>query len=89
MVGITGAFTLTPLFAHNRILALGELLSPTSIISYNQTGINFDNVEIINLAYDYVSPDLMTLYVTNNGSHQPSYMYRLLAEYYHHQDHNI
>jgi translation initiation factor eIF-2B subunit beta len=38
-------------------------------------------------AFDLVPPDLIDLYVTNNGSHQPSYMYRLLAEYYHPNDH--
>ncbi len=45
VVGISGAFTLTPLFAHNQQLALQQLLSPTAAISYN-TDINFANVEV-------------------------------------------
>ena len=40
-------------------------------------------------AFDVLPPDLLALYVTNNGSHQPSYMYRLLAEYYHPHDHHL
>jgi translation initiation factor eIF-2B subunit beta len=29
-----------------------------------------------------VPPDLVSLFVTNTGGHQPSYIYRLLSEMY-------
>jgi translation initiation factor eIF-2B subunit beta len=43
-------------------------------------------VDLVNPMHDYVQPQLVNLYVTNVGSFQPSYIYRLLAEYYHSDD---
>ena len=40
------------------------------------------NVEVANPAFDYVPPDLVSLFVTDTGGYTPSYVYRLLAEYY-------
>ena len=45
VVCVSGAFALTPLFAHNQSLALQQLQSPGSTIPYN-TEINFSNVEV-------------------------------------------
>ena len=46
VVGVAGAFMLTPLFAHNQNAALGQLLSPSSVISYHALDpIAADNVE--------------------------------------------
>eukprot|EP00529_Nitzschia_sp_RCC80_P018605 CAMPEP_0113471112 /NCGR_PEP_ID=MMETSP0014_2-20120614/16808_1 /TAXON_ID=2857 /ORGANISM="Nitzschia sp." /LENGTH=501 /DNA_ID=CAMNT_0000363733 /DNA_START=43 /DNA_END=1548 /DNA_ORIENTATION=- /assembly_acc=CAM_ASM_000159 len=44
------------------------------------------HVDLVNPLHDYVQPQLVNLYVTNVGSFQPSYIYRLLAEYYHSDD---
>lgn len=89
VVSITGVFTLTPLFAHNQALALGELISPASVIAYDSPNICFENIEVIIHAYEFIPPDLISIYVTNNGSHQPSYIYKLLSEFYHHQDYTM
>eukprot|EP00606_Chrysophyceae_sp_TOSAG23-5_P001212 GSChrysophyteH2.ASY1.ANO1.848.1 assembled CDS len=86
VVGLAAAFHLTPMFAHNQSETLGQLLSPSLTIAYN-ANVCQENVEVVNPAYDFVSPDLMSLYVTNNGSHQPSYIHRVLAELYHQSDH--
>ena len=51
---------------------------------------NADKVDVANPRFDYIPPELVNLYVTNfsvvpslrSGSHQPSYIYRLLTEYY-------
>lgn len=40
------------------------------------------NVEVSNPCYDYVPPHLVSLFVTDTGGYTPSYVYRLLAEYY-------
>jgi len=88
LVGLTGAFLLTPMFAHNQRAALGQLLSPASTISYN-LAVHQERVEVVNPSFDYVAPDLVDIYVTNNGTHMPSYMYRLLTEYYCRDDYNI
>ena len=42
---------------------------------------------MVNPAYDYVPPELVSLLITNIGGNHPSYIYRLLAEYYHPGDH--
>ena len=86
VVGLAAAFNLTPMFAHNQSETLGQLLSPSLSIAYN-ANICQENVEVVNHAYDFVSPDFMSLYVTNNGSHQPSYTHRVLGELYHQSDH--
>eukprot|EP01035_Chromulina_nebulosa_P018955 gene18955-24763_t len=39
--------------------------------------------------YDYIPPEQIDLFVTNNGCHLPSYIFRLLPEYYHINDYNL
>jgi len=41
----------------------------------------------INPAYDYIPPDLISLFVTDTGCHSPSYVYRLISEYFASEDH--
>jgi len=84
-VGLTGAFLLTPMFAHNQRAALGQLLSPALTTDYH-LAVCQENIEVVNPSFDFVPPDLIDIFVTNNGSHQPSYMYRLLTEYYNRED---
>ena len=98
----TGMFKLTPLYPHEQQNTLNDFLGPsttsgsykTAVVDYSQisntnnngsTG-SMANVELINPVHDYIRPELITLYVTNVGSFQPSYIYRLLAEYYHPDD---
>ena len=88
VIGVTTAFMLTPLFSHNQQNVLNQLLSPMGVIPYDAP-LDLDKVEVTIPAYDFVPPDMCNLYVTNNGSHLPSYMYRLLGEYYHPNDHEL
>jgi translation initiation factor eIF-2B subunit beta len=39
--------------------------------------------------YDYVAPELVSLFVTDTGGYQGSYVYRLLAEYYTRDDYML
>ena len=39
-------------------------------------------VHVPNPTYDYVPPHLISLFVTDMGGYTPSYVYRLLAEFY-------
>ena len=89
MVGIAGTYKLTPLFSHTQDRSLNNLLCPCDTIKYDEAGVNFDNVDVFVSASDYVPPELINLFVTNNGSHQPSYVYRLMSEYYHPKDHSL
>ncbi len=43
----------------------------------------------MNPGYDFLPPDLVDLYVTNEGSALPSYVYRQLSEYYHPKDYDL
>lgn len=43
MVGVSGAFSFTPLFAHNQSHVLNELLNPADVVPYS-SHINFQNV---------------------------------------------
>lgn len=44
------------------------------------------NVQVESPAYDYIPPELVGLFVTNLGGHNPSYIYRLLVEFYNPED---
>ncbi|XP_017473479.1 PREDICTED: translation initiation factor eIF-2B subunit beta [Rhagoletis zephyria] len=39
--------------------------------------------------FDYVPPELVTLFISNIGGHAPSYVYRLLTELYNPEDYEI
>lgn len=88
VVCLTGMFKLTPMFPHEGQDSLNTLLSPSSVVDYAQQNSNpaMRDVDFVNPIFDYIRPELINLYVTNVGSFQPSYIYRLLAEYYHSDD---
>ncbi|KAG1654754.1 hypothetical protein FOA52_003668 [Chlamydomonas sp. UWO 241] len=46
-------------------------------------------VHVPSPAYDYVPPHLISLFVTDLGGHTPSYVYRLLAEFYDRDDYML
>lgn len=91
VVCVTGIFKLCPTFPHEGQDTMQDLEDPGSIVDYEEAesyGQNGDDglVEFVNPVHDYVPPSLVELYLTNVGGFQPSYVYRLLAEYYHTDD---
>lgn len=46
-------------------------------------------VHIPNPTFDYIPPELISLFVTDTGGYIPSYVYRLLAEYYTREDYSL
>ena len=85
VVCLTDMFKLTPLFPHEGQDTLNDFWSPMSVVGYSQWNIETSTlaeVDFVNPVHDYIRPELISLYVTNVGSFQPSYIYRLLAEYY-------
>jgi len=36
--------------------------------------------------YDYVPPELVSLYITNHGGYSPKYIYRIFSEFYSQED---
>jgi len=45
-----------------------------------------DKVDVINPYYDYVRPDLVYAYITNDGDHPPTSIYQLIKETYNDED---
>jgi translation initiation factor eIF-2B subunit beta len=87
VVCITGMFKLCPMFPHEGQDTLNDLISPSNVLDLAEMGDELlSDVELINPVHDYIKPEHISLYVTNQGSFQPSYIYRLLAEYYHMDD---
>ncbi|KAF7995777.1 hypothetical protein HCN44_006884 [Aphidius gifuensis] len=48
-----------------------------------------EKIQSYNPVFDYVPPELVTLFITNTGGNAPSYVYRLLSELYHPDDYEL
>ncbi|XP_055912669.1 translation initiation factor eIF-2B subunit beta [Eupeodes corollae] len=57
------------------------------VIPYDSLASNF--AKVYSPIFDYVPPELVTLFISNMGGHAPSYVYRLLTELYHPEDYEI
>jgi translation initiation factor eIF-2B subunit beta len=98
VLALTGLYKLCPLFPHEGADTLNDLLSPAippSASSSQTPGLlpcsyaasqAYPYVEWIRPVQDSIAPEYISLYVTNVGSFHPSFIYRLLAEYYHADD---
>lgn len=85
---LASTFMLSPVFAHNHGAVLHKLLSPALVMDYDSS-VNSDGTEAVVAAYDYVPPHFVDTIITNAGTHQPSYMHRLLGEFYHAADYDL
>ncbi|KAI9638758.1 uncharacterized protein MKK02DRAFT_21665, partial [Dioszegia hungarica] len=47
---------------------------------------NWEGVEVESAYWEYVRPELVDLFVTNEGDHAPSYIYKLIKEAYDEED---
>jgi translation initiation factor eIF-2B subunit beta len=83
-----GLYKLCPLYAHDQD-TFNELRPPSEVLPLTTVQQLGSEVSVQNPAWDYVPPDLVSLYITNSGGHNPSYIYRLLAEYYHVEDFDL
>ncbi|XP_058121493.1 translation initiation factor eIF-2B subunit beta [Anopheles ziemanni] len=86
------------------VLAPTYKLTPVHLCNYEQGDFNIlNNTEAVlpfkcpaarftkayNPLFDYVPPELVTLFITNNGANAPSYVYRLISELYHPEDNQL
>ncbi|KAL9675725.1 hypothetical protein QQ045_003931 [Rhodiola kirilowii] len=89
-VVLAGSHKLCPLYPHNPEVLLNELRSPSELLDFGEfsdcmdfgTGPGSPLLHVVNPAFDYVPPKLVSLFITDTGGHNPSYMYRLIADYY-------
>ena len=88
VVSITGMFKLCAMYPHEGQDTLNDFVSPSSVLEYHEFATNplLSKVDFVNPVHDYIAPQFINLYITNIGAFQPSYIYRLLAEYYHSDD---
>ena len=81
---IGASYKMTPLYPFD-FLTYNELLSPEEIFRLEEHD-RKENIEIILPAFDYVPPDLVSLYITNLGGQTPKYIYRVFTELYSQDD---
>ncbi|KAH7548539.1 hypothetical protein JRO89_XS14G0159100 [Xanthoceras sorbifolium] len=89
-VVLAGSHKLCPLYPHNPEVLLNELRSPSELLDFGEfsdcmdfgSGTTSPLLHVVNPTFDYVPPKLVSLFITDTGGHNPSYMYRLIADYY-------
>lgn len=92
IVVLGGLYKLSPVYPHQAEVTLNEFHAPTAVCGLATLALPLQgekgggSVQVINPQTDYVPPDLIDLFVTDTGGHTSSYIYRLIAEYYHKDD---
>ncbi|KAG0170174.1 Translation initiation factor eIF-2B subunit beta [Apophysomyces sp. BC1034] len=80
----TALYKLSPLFAYDAD-TFNVTVAPNSVLDFQQGPI-IDKVTVSNPYYDYVAPELVSLFVHNLGSAPPTYVYRLINDNYDPED---
>lgn len=62
-----------------------KFVSPQSVLPFTEGDVA-SSVQIYNPVFDYVPPELVTLFISNIGGNAPSYVYRLVQELYSPED---
>lgn len=95
-VALVGMFQLSVQFPQNSPASLlNDTPSPSSLLSLQEvaemeaTATEGSQLEVSSPTLDYIPPELISLLVTDSGGHMPSYVHRLMAEYYHMEDHSL
>ena len=84
-----GTTKLTPMYSFKHEL-YNEYLSPDLIFGKNVKYIgDISNIQFNNPAFDYVPPDLITMYATNYGLINPNCLYRSFSDMYDKEDYEI
>ncbi|KAM1087234.1 hypothetical protein ACFX2B_012635 [Malus domestica] len=81
---------LCPLYPNNPEVLLNDMRCPSELLSFGEfsdfvdfsIGSGASLLNIVNPAFDYVPPELVSLFVTEIGGHNPSYIYRLISDFY-------
>lgn len=88
VIVLAPSYKLTPVHLSNYEQADFNILGNTeAVIPYSMPAARF--AKAYNPTFDYVPPELVTLFITNTGGNAPSYVYRLLSELYHPDDNEL
>ncbi|WVF68378.1 hypothetical protein IAT40_003143 [Kwoniella sp. CBS 6097] len=84
----TGQFKFAPAWNLYHEYGAVDFQSPGNVLGTNGNGGGGgkEGVEVVDPYFDYIRPDLINLFVTNEGDHSPSYIYRLIKEAYDDED---
>ncbi|KAK4689889.1 translation initiation factor eIF-2B subunit beta, partial [Tremellales sp. Uapishka_1] len=84
----TGQYKFAPAWNSYHEYGAVDFQGPGSVIGYsgNGGGGGEEGVEVVDPYYDYIRPELINLFVTNEGDHSPSYIYRIIKEAYDDED---
>lgn len=93
-VVVAGTHKLCPLFPNNPEVLLNDMRCPSELLSFGEfsdcmdysIGSGAPLLNVVNPAFDYVPPELVSLFVTEIGGYHPSYIYRLISDYYSSED---
>eukprot|EP00127_Corallochytrium_limacisporum_P002645 Clim_evm81s134 gene=Clim_evmTU81s134 len=66
-----------------------NLVNPSKVYPFSSATGNLIDAQINRPTFDYVPPELITLFITNMGGHPPSYIYRILREVYRPEDFDL
>ncbi|KAK9474669.1 uncharacterized protein V1510DRAFT_411636 [Dipodascopsis tothii] len=84
VVVCTGIYKLSPMYPFDRE-GLVEVGDAGKVLEF-ENGPLIDKVNVVNPLFDYVPPELVDLYITNLGGYSPSFVYRLVLDYYRQDD---
>lgn len=88
VVVCAGQFKLTPLWNLYHEYGSHDFGNPSDVLGFEEADL-VDKVDVVNPYYDYVQPDLIDAFITNDGDHPPSSIYRLLKETYDDEDNEL
>ncbi|KAJ3450481.1 translation initiation factor eif-2b subunit beta [Anaeramoeba flamelloides] len=80
-----GNYQLSPFFPYDQD-TFNIMRSPDEIFEQSEMTNLSEKVHIINPQFDYVPPNLITLFINNENGQQPSYIYRIVQDQYSTQD---
>uniref|UniRef100_A0A452TRV6 Translation initiation factor eIF2B subunit beta n=3 Tax=Ursus TaxID=9639 RepID=A0A452TRV6_URSMA len=78
-------FKLSPQFP-NEEDSFHKFVAPEEVLPFTEGDV-LEKVSVHCPVFDYVPPELITLFISNIGGNAPSYIYRLMSELYHPDDH--
>ncbi|GLT99324.1 hypothetical protein SLE2022_167670 [Rubroshorea leprosula] len=89
-VVVAGTHKLCPLHPHNPEVLLNEMRSSSELLDFGEfsdlmehgIGTGAPLLHVVNPAFDYVPPELVSLVITEIGGHKPSYIHQLMENYY-------
>jgi len=84
----TGQYKFTPIRKVDHEYGAMDFANPTHVLGFDEGDV-VANVQVLNPSWDYLKASLIDVYITNDGDHPPSSVYRLIKETYDDKDHEL